>query len=64
MLTMPVSRALRRYMATEAREMLSWLRDLVLPQAVRIVEPRGLVDDLFCRSDRHAISSADIIHGC
>ena len=29
------------------------LRDLILPQAVRIIEPRGLVDDLVCRSDCH-----------
>ena len=30
------------------------LRDLILPQAVRIIEPRGLVDDLVCRSDCHS----------
>ncbi len=29
---------------------------IVLPQAVGIVKPGGLVDELFCRSDRHAVS--------
>src|SRR5689334_7367880 len=30
---------------------------------MRIVKPGGLMDELFCRSDRHAASSADISHG-